>query len=378
MGRQSRHLSRVAAREGRGLARLRALRGLVAASAAIGGRRQIAHALAQLAREIGVQFNADGGHRARNPETQLAALRSLVDVRTALASAGHAVPASLQLAIERAAALVRFFRHGDGRLALFNGAGEGDAAKIDLVLARAAAKAQTPLTAPETGFARLHAGGTSVIFDWGKAQGFDADAHAGIMAFEMSHGRERLIVNCGDQAGARAAWHQAMRASAAHSTLIVADTNSAELTPNGLGQAPENVTFEHAEQDGALWVAATHDGYQQNFGLVHGRQLFLSANGEDLRGEDALTGTAGRSFAIRFHLHPAVVAALASDSNTVQLRLPGGGAWRLRAEGAVLSLGESIYRGEGAPLKTRQVLLDGHVGSHGATVRWAIRREVSG
>jgi hypothetical protein len=40
-----------------------------------------------------------------------------------------------------------------------------------------------------------------------------------------------------------------------------------------------------------------------------------------------------------------------------------------------LSIAESIYLGAGTVKKTRQVVLDGHVGSNGALVKWAIRRE---
>ncbi len=45
-------------------------------------------------------------------------------------------PAELVAAIDRMAPMLRFFRHGDGGLALFNGTWEGDRRMIDLVLAR--------------------------------------------------------------------------------------------------------------------------------------------------------------------------------------------------------------------------------------------------
>jgi uncharacterized heparinase superfamily protein len=138
---------------------------------------------------------------------------------------------------------------------------------------------------------------------------------------------------------------------------------------------PQEVTAMRAEDAGAQWVAASHDGFKKNLGLTHARQLFLAADGEDLRGEDRLTGRSGQGFAIRFHLHPSVQASLAQDGNAVLLRLPGGAGWRLRMQGAVLSIAESIYVGAGGTQKTRQIVLDGHVGSNGAIVKWALRRE---
>jgi len=378
LARQSRHLARVAHREAPGLPRLAALRGLIAALSAQVLDRALARALAHFAREIETQILADGGHVTRNPEAQLGSLRYLVDARAALAASHNEIHGAIQQAIDRAAPMLRFFRHGDGRFALFNGANEADGAIIDRVLNRADAKGRAPATAPHCGYERLRAGHSLVLFDCGKPPpaGLDLDYHAGALAFEMSYGRERLIVNCGAYHGPSTEWRGALRATAAHSTLIAADTSSAEFRADGgVAAGPQEVTAMRAEDAGAQWVAASHDGFKKNLGLIHARQLFLAADGEDLRGEDRLTGRSGQGFAIRFHLHPSVQASLTQDGNAVLLRLPGGAGWRLRMQGAVLSIGESIYVGAGGTKKTRQIVLDGHVGSNGAIVKWALRRE---
>ena len=378
LARQSRHLARVAHREAPGLPRLAALRGLIAALSAQVLDRALARALAHFAREIETQILADGGHVTRNPEAQLASLRYLVDARAALAASHNEIHGAIQQAIDRAAPMLRFFRHGDGRFALFNGANEADGAIIDRVLNRADAKGRAPATAPHCGYERLRAGHSLVLFDCGKPPpaGLDLDYHAGALAFEMSYGRERLIVNCGAYHGPSTEWRGALRATAAHSTLIAADTSSVEFRADGsVAAGPQEVTAMRAEDAGAQWVAASHDGFKKTLGLTHARQLFLAADGEDLRGEDRLTGRSGQGFAIRFHLHPSVQASLTQDGNAVLLRLPGGAGWRLRMQGAVLSIGESIYVGAGGTKKTRQIVLDGHVGSNGAIVKWALRRE---
>jgi len=378
VARQTRHLTRVVLREQPGIPRLAALRGLVAALAAQTQDRPLERALHSLSQEAAAQILADGGHIARSPEAQLTALRLLVDARAALIVSHNEIPPALQQAIDRSAPMLRFFRHGDGGLALFNGANEGEAATIDRVLARADAKGRPPSTAPHSGFERLRAGHSLVLFDCGKPPppGFDRDAHAELLSFEMSYGRDRLVVNCGTYRGPSVEWHEAMRATAAHSTLIAADTSSIAFRPDGgVAAGPQEVTSMRAEDAGAQWIAASHDGYKKALDLTHARQLFLAADGEDLRGEDRVTGRAGQSFVIRFHLHPQVQASITQDGNAALLRLPSGIGWRLRTEGAVLSIAESIYLGSGAVKKTRQIVLDGHVGSNGAVVKWGIRRE---
>src|SRR6185312_2837586 len=122
-------------------------------------------------------------------------------------------------------------------------------------------------------------------------------------------------------------------------------------------------------------IAAAHDGYRRRHGISYARELYLAADGDDLRGEDRLTGRAGVAFAVRFHLHPEIAASLAGEESGAVLRLPGGAAWRLRAVGAEIGLADSIYLGAGELRETRQIVLTGTTGRDGATVRWALRRE---
>jgi uncharacterized heparinase superfamily protein len=249
---------------------------------------------------------------------------------------------------------------------------------VDLVLTRSETKGRAPPAAAHSGFQRLQAGNSLIIVDAGRPPpaGFDEIAHAGTLSFELSQGRERLIVNCGAYRGPKPVWRRVTRATAAHSVLVVDDTNSIEIGADGrLGRAPSTVRCERAEDNGDQWMLATHDGYRERFGLNYARQLFLAADGDDLRGEDRLTGRAGAPFAIRFHLHPSVQAALIRDATAVRLRLPSGAVWRLRAAGAELSLSESVYLGSGELRKTQQVVLSGRVAGGGSSIRWAIRRE---
>ncbi|HVH79753.1 MAG TPA: heparinase II/III family protein, partial [Stellaceae bacterium] len=379
LGVQLRHLARIAAWELAGPARLRALKGLTAGLVAFGSsHKRIARALRAAEHELPLQILADGGHRSRNPSVQLDVLRDLVDTRAALRAGHIEVPAPLQDAIDRMAPMLRFFRHGDRKLALFNSSIEEDGILVDLVLTRSETKGRAPAQVPQTGFQRMQAGHSLVLVDTGKppGEGFDDAAHAGLLSFEMSQGRERIIVNCGGYRGSQRAWRQVARSSAAHSVLVVADTNAIEINEDGtLGRTPLTIRCERAEQDGHQWIAASHDGYRQRFGLTYAREFYLSADGEDLRGEDKLTGVSGAEFAVRFHLHPSVEPRLAQEGNAVLLRLPSGLSWRLRASGAELSLAESIYLGSGELKKTQQVVLSGTTGANGALIRWAIRRE---
>ena len=81
----------------------------------------------------------------------------------------------------------------------------------------------------------------------------------------------------------------------------------------------------------------------------------------------------GQPYAVRFHLHPGVSASLQQDGEGALLRLPGGGGWRLRADGARITLEESVYLGAPEPRRSEQVVLHGD--ADGAQhVKWAITK----
>ncbi|MGQ9366550.1 heparinase II/III family protein [Azospirillum sp. ST 5-10] len=388
LARQTRHLARVVPGPLQGAALLGAVKGLAYGGLCLPGHEKMgSEALRLLERELPRQILPDGGHVERSPSLQLQVLRDLVDLRAVLRAARADLPESLQHAIDRMTPALRFFRHGDGGLALFNGSDEEEPALVDAVLAQADARGRPLKSAPHTGFERLIAGRTLVLMDTGAPapSGLDDRAHAGTLSLEVSVGKERLIVNCGSHSAQAGPWRAALAATAAHSTVTMAETNSAEvLEAGGLGRRPGHVGCERQESDGAVLVVATHNGYARAFGYLHRRRVYLAENGEDLRGEDTLEPVLGaepapQAFVARFHLHPAVTVEAVSDGAAVLLRLPSGTGWRLRATGGLLETSESVYLGAGdEPRRTTQVTITGHADSRGATVKWALRRERKG
>ena len=129
-----------------------------------------------------------------------------------------ALPAAIISARQNMQTLLSMLRHKDGRLSVFHGGLESDAAALDAVVG----KSGKPISfAQKSGYQRLDAGDSCVLVDVGDAPrgAHSIAAHAAPLAFEMSHGGDRLIVNCGPNLVHGADWRLAARGLAAHSTL---------------------------------------------------------------------------------------------------------------------------------------------------------------
>ncbi len=387
LARQAVHLSRMATHECDGADRIRALVGTVHAAICLRKqRRRLDGALRTLTGELDRQVLPDGGHVERNPSILVEVLRQTAEVKRCLTQAQLEVPAGLQTAVDRMAPMVRFLRHGDGGLALFNGSVEGDPSEVDRVLQLAESTGRAFSSAPYAGFERLEAGRSLVLVDAGDPPhaGWDGHAHAGALSFEFSAGKERLIVNCGATVHDDDAWRDAQRSTPAHSTLSLSLTNSSALTETGFGDRRAHVAAERKDAEGCGLVEMQHDGFVRPLGFKHFRRIFLNQDGTDLRGEDRLIPAdpnqpvAPRRFEVRFHLHPAVQASLLANHEAALLRLPSGAGWRFRSGGAAIRLEDSIYMGRrGDARRSQQLVLTGETSEDVRIVKWAVRREAS-
>ncbi len=349
--------------------------------------------LARLEEEVERQILPDGGHISRSPEILLQAYRHVAAVLEGLRVAGEEPPHTLRNAHDRMAPMLRFFRHGDGALALFHGGAEGDARTIAGLLSRDEVRGQPFHHARHSGYQRLAAGRTLCLLDCGKTPSgpFALDAHAGANAFELSSGKDRIVVNCGAGGLMHQGWTWALRATAAHSTLVLCDTSSAQLLPAGIARellgarligGPEQPSSRRAETAQGWTVEAVHDAYVALFGIRHERQITVSPQGLMVTGRDRLIAVSERSkgaannFAVRFHIHPDVrVSRL--DGGGILLKLPGGEGWRFRAGGGVLEVEESVYLGGPVLRRAEQLVVSGAMKESPAEIAWVFEQIVA-
>lgn len=388
LARAARHLDRVADKQRPGTGQMVAWIGIVAASLLMpGGEPRQVFGEAGLRKVLETSFYADGGNISRSPQAQLDAIMALSMLARIYDMRRMAVPPFVQEVLARAVPALLGLLHSDGGMGSWQGSAATPAAQVQAIVAASGVRTRPLKQARDWGYQRLVANKVVLLADAAPppiARVTEAGC-ASTLAFELSDGDERIVVNCGGAAltGATipADLARGLRTTAAHSTLILADSNSTAILPNGaLGKGVTEVELDRREATQGSRVEMSHDGYVRRHGLIHRRLLILSPNGRELRGEDMLLPAphsrrkGDKGFALRFHLGRNVTASLTADKLGALLRIAGGPLWQFRTSAGTLDIEQSLWvDGEGRPHPTEQLVVTGTAPAGGASVGWIFR-----
>lgn len=373
-----------------GLERFEALTGLVYCGLALEGKKRfLKPAMKHLARESVRYVDSEGGIPSRNPQ-------ELMDIFTTLAWAAHAIGEAEEsplrdhlLAMERIVPSLRALRLGDGGLVHFHGGGRGMEGRLDQSLSDASIRLPARVGGA-MGYHRIANSGSVLIMDGG-AQVLKEEGSFSALAFEMSVGRQDLIINTGPGMLFGKEWWDASRTLLAHSGVSIADT-SPSVVPNKKAK-PVLPRVERSENAEFEMLASGHDGFAATHGLVHYRSLEMSRDGLMVRGKDTVVSEDSEQkatfddwlkankkrvmpFAARFHISPDISLELGMRDTAVTLTLPKGDVWLLRAPKAKLSIHKSAYMQYGRlnPRAAKQVVVSSRAIDYEGVIDWTLTR----
>jgi uncharacterized heparinase superfamily protein len=389
LARGARHLDSTAEKAPVGLPRVTAWIGVIVAGLLVqGGMSRVARGEAGLARALAAAQGEDGGLLSRSPAEQALFVDRMSLLRAGYFAAKHSLPDALESAAAAALAALHGVTMGDGGLSSWQGGNPGDAARLAALVDGCGLRARPLRQARGWGYQRLSALGTIVVMDGAPPPSAKGAARgcASTLAIEVSDGVQRLIVNCGGPGALPTVLADdlvvALRSTAAHSTLVLDDTNSTAILVDGaLGKGVEEVPVLRSEDNDSTRIEASHDGYVKGFGLVHTRTLILGNDGKELRGLDKLVSKGrrkikeGAPYAVRFHLAPGVEPVITADGMGAILRSPGAPPWNFRCRGAMLTTEESIHiDGQGMMRGSMQIVIVGEISGLGGEIAWQLRR----
>jgi len=347
---------------------------------------------AGLVRTLGELVGDDGGVLSRSPLDQMEAIELLVRLGACYRATRRDPPQGIETMERMLVPPLLTLLHTDGGLGNWQGAGAVSAERIAALVKASGVRTRPLRDARQWGYQRISAGRTVLQLDaapppLGRHTRFGC---ASTLAFELSHGPQRLIVNCGGAAFAGGQVpvriEQGLRGTAAHSTLVLGDANSTAVQINGklgggVGEVEVDRRLVESGKATATRVEASHDGYAQRFGLIHRRILILRDDGTELRGEDVLEPAGRRAkrgkipYAIRFHLGPGIEATLTDSKRGVHLALPDGSYWQFLSISGEVTIDESLYvDGDGRPHPVQQLVIEGMESRGGGTFSWLLKK----
>src|SRR4029079_9778946 len=186
----------------------------------------IARGEAGLARALAAAQFDDGGLVSRSPFEQTQLVDRLGLLRACYFAAKQTIPDGIEAAAAAGLAALHGVTLGDGALSSWQGCNPGEVSRLTALIEGCGFRARPLRQARGWGYQRLSALGTIVVLDAAPppAMSLTAQASASTLAFEMSDGGQRLVVNCGGPGllptDLSDGLVNGLRTTAAHSTLV--------------------------------------------------------------------------------------------------------------------------------------------------------------
>jgi uncharacterized heparinase superfamily protein len=333
--------------------------------------------LSILRQQIPEQILPDGGHFELSPMYQAIILEDLLDLLN-LAAAYPELMREAEIeawrhVIQRMRRWLAVMCHPDGEIAFFNDAAFGIAstpADIEAYASRlglplAPLESGRVFHLADSGYVRLSSDDCAMLIDVGSVgpSYLPGHAHADTLSFELSIGRERVIVNSGTSQYGRGAARQAERGTAAHSTVEVNGENSSEVWGGfRVGRRARVHDLAIRQSADAITVFCYHDGYAWLPGKpIHRREWTL--RGGMLKVNDRVVGEAEYRPVVYYHLARGITgpAARTATYGSGELTTPSGACieWRSSLPVAVKTTQRHLQFGLSEPALTLIAVFSG-------------------
>jgi uncharacterized heparinase superfamily protein len=234
------------------------------------------------------------------------------------------------------------------------------------------------------GYAVLNNKKISLIMDVGSSPNkkFSSNYQAGALSFEISSNGKKLICNSGYFQNHNHQLNELSKSSAIHSTLILDDRSSCKFNKSkkessrishGLKISKKNIVFEKN-----YWkINAAHDGYLNQYGIVHEREIEFYPEHIKFIGHDKIITTNGAKnlkFEIRFHLDPNIKIMKTQDNKSILIDLDGEG-WKFNSNGINMNIDNGLYFGKKDSIVDNQnIVISGMTNGENQTIKWEITK----
>jgi len=341
-------------------------------------QKNIDNNLYLLTKLLTTQIDINGFHKSYNSLQQAEFLNNLHEIKNIILFFKESTPKELSFQIMNMSSVLMNFLHKDGSLALFNGSNNFYIKEINKLI-----RQETDIKSKE--FYEIN-NGISSYTDKHKKIFMDVvlptnylinkNLHASTLSFELSCLNEKIITNCGSVEKRIGQKPEYLRYSAAHSTIILNNTNISELiAKKSYKRTPKNINFKSEINEKYTTWNASHDGYLNNFNKIIKRKLIINNKESAIFGEDSIISTKMKSkkipYSIRFHLMPYCNCLLTNDKKSIIIKTKLNQTWIFKSN-SLVSLENSIYVGNGKGIEqNNQIVINGTIDDKKKIENWS-------
>ena len=200
---------------------------------------------------------------------------------------------------------------------------------------------------------------------------------AGTLSLEISGYGEKIFTNCGasESFGKNPEY---LRYSAAHSTIILQNTNISEIKEgNPHVKFPQSVVFRKEEYPEKVMFEGSHNGYLKKFNKIIKRKLSISKNINIIIGEDSFISNKNISkkliYHIRFHLSDGMTFNFTNNKKNVILKTKLNNIWLFKSK-RELTVEDSILVDKNITKITKQIVIKGILSDRKTIEKWSLEK----
>ena len=201
---------------------------------------------------------------------------------------------------------------------------------------------------------------------------------AGTLSLEFSSYKEKIITNCGalEKSTGNASY---LRYSAAHSTIVLENTNISEIRDNQPHiKYPQMVSFKKQIESSKNVIEASHNGYIKKYKKIIKRKIVFQESENYISGEDSIISSTSKNkefvFHIRFHILPNILITQTNNKRSVILKTQKGNIWLFIANKDI-ELEESVYMDKNNVKETKQIVLKGITRRNREKINWSLSKK---
>ncbi len=328
---------------------------------------------------INMQIDENSVHKSYNILEHAKFLNHLIEIRNIFLFFNIETSQFFINNILAMTAVLKAYQHTDKSLPLFNGCNNNYNKTIEKILETEQFIKPKILAKLKNGIAVYKDLKKIVFFDIVQPSNFRfyKEFSAGSLAIEMSAFGEKIITNCGGSeiGGKNPAY---LKYSAAHSTIILDNTNISEIKESGLNRDfIKKVNFEKKEGEDLDILSGTHNGYLTNYKKICKRELFIYKKKELLKGEDTIISTKSiikkNVFHIRFHLMPEISTTITENKKNIIIKTKKNNIWMFRSNKEMI-IEKSIFVKDDIANEAEQIVISGITATLNTKIKWSLEK----